>query len=69
MAHDQHGSTLDPVVRDRVMEHVDQFVDALDEAAANASAEALEDLRAAADELMRAIARVMIELGKSSRAP
>ena len=61
----EDGKTLDPSVRDRVVEHIDPFVDALDEAVANPSDEALEDLRQAADELMRAIARVMIELGKA----
>ena len=61
MAVNGEGS-LDPVVRDRVMEHIGPFVHALDEAVANPSADALEDVRTTADELMRAIASVMIEL-------
>jgi hypothetical protein len=61
--------SLDPVVRDRVVEHIGPFVDALDEAVASSSADALEDVRTKADELMRAIASVMIELLPSGQAP
>ena len=61
MAVNGEGS-LDPLVRDRVMEHVGPFVHALDEAVASPSADAFEDVRTTADELMRAIAGVMIEL-------
>jgi hypothetical protein len=57
--------SLGPVVRDRVMGHIEPFVHALDEAVARQSAETLEDVRTTADELMRAIAGVMIELPSS----
>jgi hypothetical protein len=57
--------SLDLVIRDRVMEHIEPFVGALDEAVASPSADALEDVRTTADELMRAIAGVMIELPSS----
>ncbi len=57
---------MDPSLRERVAERVEHFVDALDEAAVNPEPETIEDLQEAADELMRAIARVMLELGRSS---
>jgi hypothetical protein len=47
------------------MEHIEPFVHALDEAVAGRSEDALDDLRTTADELMRAIASVMIELPSS----
>ena len=57
---------LDASLRQRVVERIEPFVDALDEAVANPKPETIEDLQKAADELMRAIARVMLELGRSS---
>jgi hypothetical protein len=59
-------ASLDPSVRERVVGRIKPFVDALDEAVANPKPETIEDLQKAADELMRAIARVMLELGRSS---
>lgn len=59
--------SLDPLVRDRIMEHIGPFVDALNEAMARPSTDALEDVRTTADELMRAIASVMIELTPTSQ--
>jgi hypothetical protein len=56
---------LDPATCDRVTEHLARFARSLDAVvAAKPAAEALEDLRGAADGLMRAVGRVMIELGK-----
>jgi hypothetical protein len=57
---------LDPSLRERVVGRIEPFVDALDAAVANPKPETIEDLQEAADELMRAIARVMLELGRSS---
>jgi hypothetical protein len=57
---------LDPSLRQRVVGRIDSFVDALDKAVVNPKPETVEDLQEAADELMRAIARVMLELGRSS---
>jgi hypothetical protein len=57
---------LDPSLRDRVVERVAPFVDAFDEAMANPDPETIENLQQAANELMRAIARVMLEIGRSS---
>jgi len=49
-----------------VVGRIKPFVDALDEAVVNPKPETIEDLQKAADKLMRAIARVMLELGRSS---
>ena len=58
------GAGIDPAVRERVVERIDAFKEVLDEAADDPSADAQERLREAADELMRAVAAVMLELGK-----
>ena len=57
---------MDPSLRERVVGRIEPFVDVLDEAVANPKPETIEGLQKAADELMRAIARVMLELGRSS---
>ncbi len=59
-------AALDPSLRERVVGRIEPFVDALDAAAVNPEPETIDDLQEAADELMRAIARVMLELGRSS---
>ena len=59
-------AALGPSLRERVVGRIGPFVDALDEAVANPESETIEDLQEAADELMRAIARVMLELGRPS---
>ena len=63
---DAQGAILDPSLRDRVVRGMEPFVDALDAAVATPEPETIKDLQLAADELMRAIARVMLELGCSS---
>jgi hypothetical protein len=62
---DAQSAILDPSVRDRVVRGIKPFVDALDAAVATPEPETIKDLQLAADELMRAIARVMLELGCS----
>jgi hypothetical protein len=57
---------LDASLRQRDVERIEPFVDALDEAVVNLEPETIENLQEAADELMRAIARVMLELRRSS---
>jgi hypothetical protein len=57
---------LDPSLRERVVGRIERFVDALDAAVVNPEPETIEDLQEAAVELMRAIARVMLELARSS---
>lgn len=59
-------AAFDPSLRERVLGRIEPFVDALDEAVVNPESETIEDLQEAADELMRAIARVVLELGRSS---
>ncbi|MBV9524136.1 MAG: hypothetical protein JO010_15145 [Alphaproteobacteria bacterium] len=69
LAENQDGKrSFDPAVRDRVRDDIEPFIDALEEAVANPSDDTLEDLRKAADELMRSLAGVMLELGQSSKA-
>jgi hypothetical protein len=53
---------VDPATLDRVKQHIGLVEDAVDEVAANPSPQALEELREAADQLMRALAGVLIEL-------
>jgi hypothetical protein len=56
------GVGIDPVGRERVIAQIDAFEEALDDA--DPSAYACDRLREAADELMRAVAAVILELGK-----
>jgi hypothetical protein len=53
---------LSPNLRDRVAEEMAVFTEALDAAMANPTSDALDKLRDAADQLMRATGRVLIEL-------
>ena len=53
---------LTPNLRDRVVEGMAVFAEALDAATANPTSDALDKLRDAADQLMRATGRVLIEL-------
>ena len=55
---------LDPAVRERVLQQIDAFEYALGETNRDPSASAQDRLRKAADELMRAVAAVLLELGK-----
>jgi hypothetical protein len=59
-------AAFDPSLRERVVGRIEPFVDALDAAVVNPEPETIEDLQEAADELMRAIARVILELARSS---
>ena len=56
---------MDRALRQRVGGRVDAFVDALDAVPVNPNPKAIVDLRLAADELMRAVARIMLELGRT----
>jgi hypothetical protein len=58
------GAGLGPAVRERALAEIEAFQAALDDADSDPSADARDRLREAADELMRAIAAVMLELGK-----
>jgi hypothetical protein len=61
--------SVDPATLDRVKQHLGLVEDAVDEAAANPSPQTLEELRDAAEELMRALAGVLIELEQARDSP
>lgn len=52
---------IDPSLRERVIKEMSTAADALDAATANPTDEALDELYEAADKLMRALGRVLIE--------
>jgi hypothetical protein len=58
------GAGIDPDLRERVLEQIDAFEEALDKVDNGPSADAQNRLREAADELMRAVAAVILELGR-----
>jgi hypothetical protein len=53
---------IDPSLRERVIEEIGRTTDALDAASANPSDETLDELQQAADRLMRALGRVILEI-------
>ncbi len=64
MTDKQRGARrLDPSVRNRVLRQIGPLVDALDEGIANPTPAKITKLRKASDALMRALARVMLDLG------
>lgn len=63
MANNQRG-TLSPTLRDRIATEMMLFTQALDAAITDPSQEVLDRLRDAADELMRATGRVLIEIAR-----
>ena len=58
------GAGIDPAVRERVTAKIEVFEEALDDADNDPSSDAQDRLSEAADELMRAVAAVILELGK-----
>ncbi len=67
----QNGSNspeLDPTLRNRVVEQIPIMVDALEAAIANPTSDNLQRLRDETDKLMRALGRVLIELGRARSA-
>jgi hypothetical protein len=64
MAHNHGTGGLDRSVTDRVTEEIDTFTKALEAATTNPTPKALDHLEEAADHLMRATGRVLIELGR-----
>ncbi|HUC64652.1 MAG TPA: hypothetical protein VMA53_04435 [Stellaceae bacterium] len=59
---DDGPSGIPPTLRDRVIEQIGITTDALDAASANPSDETLDELYKAADNLMRALGRVILEI-------
>jgi len=64
MARNHGTGGLDPGVSNRVTEEIETFTEALEAATANPTPKALDKLEDAADHLMRATGRVLIELGR-----
>lgn len=62
MAAGDPDSAIDQGLHDRVVEEIRNLTEALDAEAANPGDEALDELRAAVDRLMRALGRVLIEI-------
>jgi hypothetical protein len=58
------ASGLDQGLRDRVKQQIERFDKALDAAMAAPTSEALDELSEAADQLMRATGRVLIEAAR-----
>ena len=58
------GAGIDPAVRKRVTAQIEAFEEALDGADNDPSSDAQDRLSEAADELMRAVAAVTLELRK-----
>jgi hypothetical protein len=53
---------IPPTLRERVIEQIGITTDALEAASANPSEETLDELHKAADNLMRALGRVILEI-------
>jgi hypothetical protein len=56
---------IDPALRDRLMRQVAAFDSAFEKAQNDPSAESLEALRQSVDQLMRAAARILIEIERA----
>ncbi len=63
---DPHG--VDPGLRDRVIEQIPIVTDVLEAAVADPTDDNLKKLREATDKLMRALSRVLIEVGRQRNA-
>jgi hypothetical protein len=60
---------VDQALRDRVTEQIAIVQDALDAAVANPTDSALDELSEATDKLMRALARVLLEVERQRSSP
>jgi hypothetical protein len=59
---DDASAGIPPTLRERVIEQIGITTDALEAASANPSDETLDELYQAADNLMRALGRVILEI-------
>jgi hypothetical protein len=66
---DRDPDGVDPALRDRVMEQIPIVTDALEAAVAHPTDDKLDELREATDKLMRALSRVLIEVGRQRNRP
>jgi chaperonin cofactor prefoldin len=64
MARNHGTSGLDPSVSDRASAEIERFSEALEAAMVDPTTDALNELEEAADDLMRATGRVLIEVGR-----
>lgn len=71
MSDNTHGTPtgVDQALRDRVMEQIAIVQDALDDAVANPTDSALNELSEATDKLMRSLARVLLEIERQRSSP
>jgi hypothetical protein len=65
---DSASRGIDPDLRDRVRDEIPTLEDALEAAVADPTDENLDQLREAADKLMRALGRVLIEIARQRSA-
>jgi len=61
---DDDQRDIDPSLHERVIEQIGAVTDALDAATADPTDETLDELHDAADKLMRALGRVLIETAR-----
>ena len=66
---DDHVRGIDPALRQRVIDGMSIVSDALDAAVANPSDSNLDELHESTDKLMRALGRVLIEIGLQRSVP
>ena len=66
---DDHVRGIDPTLRQRVSDGMSVVSDALDAAAADPTDSNLDELHEATDKLMRALGRVLIEIGLQRSLP
>jgi hypothetical protein len=59
---DDFQGGIDPSLRERVIDAIGRATDALEAASANPSDDTLDELHQAADNLMRALGRVILEI-------
>ncbi len=60
---------VDPALRQRILDEFVRLKGALDAAAANPTDQALDGLREAADSMMRALARILLEAERQRGTP
>jgi hypothetical protein len=62
---DEWAAKLDPAIRRRIAQCASELMDDLDELTHNPSEQAIANARAAADKMLRAVARLLIELSET----
>jgi hypothetical protein len=62
MSSSKRGTTIQPAIRERIAQRADALLGEIDELNRNPSQDAVDQTRNSADALLRAVARVLIEL-------